>query len=355
MRGVDGNIYEFNRLPNFAHSDDIASQRPVSRAPGGRAVPLVGIVRNPRSHRNKGQSAELADCSNILTETPKTRAELRETLLEFARRGIDYLVIDGGDGTVRDALTCGTDIFGERWPSLVVLPRGKTNALAVDLGLPNAWSLSEALEAAARGNVVKRRPLRISERGKDGNVAGGAVQGFILGAGVFTAATEAGQAAHRWGAFNSFAVGLATLWCLLQALFGRDGKGWRVTTPMRLRDTADGAELPHSRHGRRGERFMIFASTLERFPLGLYPFGKPPRPGIKLGIIDWPLRWLVASIPAIALFGLRGRFLARNGAHQIDVEAVELDIGGSFILDGEAFPPGRYLLEQGPLLRFVTQ
>lgn len=348
---MDGTIYEFKRLPKFAQSEETAPPRKPSRAPGGRAVPLVGIVRNPRSHRNKGLAPELADCSNILTETPRTREDLHETLSEFARRGIDYLVIDGGDGTVRDALTCGADIFGENWPSLVVLPRGKTNALAVDLGLPNHWSLSEAIEAAARGNVVKRRPLLISERD---NVDAGVVQGFILMGGVLTIATEAGQEAHRWGAFNSFAVGLTILWSLIQTLFGRTGQGWRVTTPMRLRDAADGRELPHSRHGRRGERFMLFASTLERFPLGIKPFGSPIRGGIKLGIMDWPLRWLVALVPAI-LLGLRNRFLARNGAHQIDVDAVELDIDGSFILDGEAFPPGRYLVEQGPLLRFVTQ
>lgn len=347
---MDKTIYKLERLPKFAPPDQPAARRALSRASGGRAVPLVGIVRNPRSHRNKGLPPELADCSNILTETPRSHADLRKTLREFARRGIDHLVIDGGDGTVRDALTCGADIFGDQWPSLIVLPRGKTNALAVDLGLPNHWSLSDALEAAARGNVVKRRPLLISERAPDG----GSVQGFILGAGVFTIATDAGQEAHRWGAFNSFAVGLTILWGLIQTLFGRNDRGWRMTTPMRLRDAADGSELPHSRHGQRGERFMIFASTLERFPLGIRPFGRPARPGIKLGIMDWPLRWLVALLPAIML-GLRGRFLARSGAHQIDVEAIELDIGGSFILDGEAFPPGRYLLQQGPLLRFVTQ
>lgn len=355
MRSVDGSIYEFSRLPKHAQSETAGQRRTSSRAPGGRAVPLVGIVRNPRSHRNKGQMPELADCSNILTETPRTREDLRDVLSEFARRGIDYLVIDGGDGTVRDALTCGADIFGETWPALIVLPRGKTNALAVDLGLPNHWSLSEALEAAARGNIVKRRPLTVSERTKTGEKDAPSIQGFILGAGIFTIATEAGQQAHRWGAFNSFAVGLIVLWSLLQALFGRTGKGWRVATPMRLRDAADGTDLPQSRHGRRGERFMLFASTLERFPLGISPFGSPARPGLKLSIIDFPLRWLVALVPLIIMTGLRGRFLARNGAHHIDVEALEIDIEGSFILDGETFPPGSYRMDQGPLLRFVTQ
>ncbi len=30
------------------------------------------------------------------------------------------------------------------------------------------------------------------------------------------------------------------------------------------------------------------------------------------------------------------------------------DIGGSFILDGEAFPAGRYVLGEGPQINFVV-
>lgn len=346
--GVYGKIHEFDGLPHFAEGQGRASPRGASRVPGGRAVPLVGIIRNPRSHRNKGEGPELASCSNILTETPRTRADLRQALMEFARRGIDYLVIDGGDGTVRDALTCGADIYGENWPGLIVLPRGKTNALAVDLGLPNHWSLAEAMEAASRGNIIKRRPLTVSEAGRPE----ASVLGFILGAGVFTIATQAGQEAHRWGAFNSFAVGLTILWAIIQTVFGRSGRGWRASTPMRLRDVTDGSELPRSRHGVRGERFMLVASTLEKFPLGIRPFGRV-RPGLKLAVMDFPLRRLIALLPAI-LIGLHNRLLRRSGAYQLDVEAVDLEIGASFILDGEAFPAGRYRLHQGPLLRFVT-
>lgn len=347
MATVHGSIHEFDRLPQLVGIPGQTKPRTTWRASTNRAVPLVGIIRNPRSHRNMGHEPELANCSNILTEMPKTRNDLQATLSEFARRGIDYLVVDGGDGTVRDVLTCGSAIFGDQWPTFIVLPKGKTNALAVDLGLPNEWSLSEALEAASRGVVVKRHPLRVTEV-----ETGGGVQGFFLGAGVFTIATEAGQAAHRWGAFNSFAVGLTILWGIIQTVFGRKDRGWRASTPLRLRDAADGRELPHSRHGRRGERFILAISTLEQFPLGVRPFGKS-RPGLKLAMMDYPLRWLLALLPAI-LVGLSGRFVRRNGVHHIDLDAVDMDIGASFILDGEAFPAGQYRVAKGPLLHFVA-
>ena len=346
-RAMHGSIYEFERLaPGDAASSGGVNASGSRRAPA-RGAPLVGIVRNPRSHRNKGRLPELADCANILTETPRTRTALRETLARFAERGIDYLAVDGGDGTVRDVLTCGADVFGQRWPALVVLPKGKTNALAVDLGLPNVWSLREALEAIRAGRTVTRRPLTVALP-SDSDAQ---VNGFVLGAGVFTLSTQAGQQAHRWGAFSSFAVGLTTLWSLLQALFGGSENVWRRGTPMRL--ICDrGREVPHSRHGARDERFVLFASTLERFPLGMHPFGRV-RAGLKLAVIDAPVRWMLALIP-LMLTGFDRPFMARHGFHRIDTEELELELGDRFILDGEYFPAGRYRLRLGPELRFVV-
>ena len=54
----------------------------------------------------------------------------------------------------RDALTGGAMVFGENWPDLAVLPRGKTNALTVDLGMPKHWSLEQAIIAHRDGGRV---------------------------------------------------------------------------------------------------------------------------------------------------------------------------------------------------------
>ena len=112
-----GSIGEFGHLSRVAATPVNAPVHPRRRA-SARGAPLVGIVRNPRSHRNKGHASELADCANILIETPRSHAALRETLAGFAERGIDYLAVDGGDGTVRDVLTCGASTSvttGPRW------------------------------------------------------------------------------------------------------------------------------------------------------------------------------------------------------------------------------------------------
>ncbi len=341
-------IYEFESLPRIGRSGPAGSDAATSYVPRGRAVPLVGIVRNPRSHRNKGKPAELEHCSNILTETPKDRAALRESLIDFAQRGIDYLVVDGGDGTVRDVLTCGADIFGETWPELIVLPKGKTNALAVDLGLPNHWSLAEALVAARSGDVVRRRPMRITAKAH-----GTGALGFFLGAGAFTLGTQVGQGAHRAGVFNSFAVGLIIVWSVIQAVFGRAGNPWRGGTRMRIRDRLSGRELPYRGRGAPDERFIVVATTFEELPLGLKLFGRQAPTGLKLAMLDSPVRWVLMLMPMM-LLGFMPRFMRRAGAHRVATGALDFDVGGAFILDGEAFPAGHYVLEEGPQLTFVV-
>ena len=96
----------------------------------------------------------------------------------------------------------------------------------------------------------------------------------------------------------------------------------------------------------------MVASTLERFPLGIRPFGAA-RPGLKLAVIDTPLRWMIALLPLI-LTGFDAAFMRRNGAHRIDVDVLDLELGDRFTLDGEYFPAGHYRLRQGPELRFVV-
>jgi hypothetical protein len=52
--------------------------------------------------------------------------------------------------------------------------------------------------------------------------------------------------------------------------------------------------------------------------------------------------------------GWRPKWLSRAGLHQLDAEGLAVDVAEPVILDGEAFPPGRYRVEQGPELTFVS-
>jgi len=330
----------FDRLPQATRI--AAPWRRLARRED-RAVPLVGVIRNPRSHGNQGREPEHAAQAQVITETTMKRRELVEVLGRLAVAGVDFIAIDGGDGTVRDVLTCGDGVFGDEWPPLIVLPKGKTNALAADLGLPRDWTLDRAIERARAGSFAVRRPLVIAETAQPE----ARVQGFMMGAGVFTKAISLGQSAHRWGAFNAVAVVVTTAWSLAQALFASGGNSWRRTTGIRLSDRA-GDPIA----GGERQRYVLLSSTLERFPMGLKPFGDV-RDGLKLVVLDRPWRRSLAHIPLIAT-GRRPSNPARLGYHWASPNSYRIELDGRFILDGEAFPAGAYRVSQGPELRFVV-
>lgn len=355
---MKSSIHEFGDLPNqgsqrvsgggaaaVGRSD--ASGRAVDATAGG---PLVGVIYNPRSHRNKGQDLAIGDRERIILATPEKRGKITDVLADFAARGVDYLIISGGDGTVRDVLTCGAGVFGNDWPVLAVLPKGKTNALNVDIGAPADWSLAQAIDAFHTGSRVTRRPLDISALDRDSERL--PVRGFILGAGAFTLGVRAGQEAHSMGLFDSLAVGMTSAWGVVQGMFGANDNPWRRGVEMTVRLLPEGEILPHSGHGDPARRMILMASTLHRMPLGLKMFGTK-RAGLKLAVLDRARRRMMASLPLI-LAGWRPGWLERGGYHQRDVDAFEFEIDDQFILDGEAFPAGRYLVAQGPELTFVS-
>ncbi len=341
---MHGTVHLFDRLPQVT--------RPAAPASGGvalvRQTPLIGVIRNPRSHRQPVAPLDWVGRGTLLVETPDQRDELKDVLARFAERRVDYILVAGGDGTVRDVLSCGASYFGESWPPLIVVPCGKTNALAVDLGLPTRWSIEEALDAVAAGRIEQRRSLVVAQRDN----ADARVQGFVFGAGAYASAIQLGQRAHDKGAFNSLGVIVTALWSLLQALLGRAGNVWRQGTPMRLYDES-GQELSHSRLGPPDERYFVFSSTLSRFPAGMRPFGDRRAAGLRTTVIDSAHRGVLLRLPLI-FRGLVSPRMRRCGYHVFETEGLQLDIADRFILDGEAFPAGRYRITLGPKLRFVV-
>lgn len=340
---MHGAIHLFDRLPQVDVADQPADGRTMAPA---RSEPLVGLIRNPHSHGNKASEAE-EDLPGVIRAMPSKRSELPEIMADFAARRVDYIAIDGGDGTVRDVLTCGASAFGESWPALILLPSGKTNALAHDLGIAEGWSLATALEAAKRDKAVVRRPLVVAQRDDES----AQVRGFVLGAGAYSSAISLGQDAHNFGAFDAAAVGVTAVWSGLQAFFGGKDNPWRRGTRMRLR-SMDGQDVEHVGGAPQDERFLMFATTLDSFPAGLRPFKGLDAP-VRLGLFDNSRRRLLLRLPAIYR-GNVGAGTRRLGFHTHGMDGFDFDISDRFILDGEAFPPGSYRVTPGPRLRFIV-
>jgi diacylglycerol kinase (ATP) len=347
---MEGRISTFGRLPAAGY---IAGAPQRGRGEGARelaATPLVGLVRNSRSHRNKGRGAALAGRHDVLLAEPTTRAELEDALARFAEAGIDILAVSGGDGTVRDVLTRGAPLFADRWPAIAVLPQGKTNALALDLGIGGKTTLDQAIAAARQGHLLTRRPIIVSDHAGEARDR----WGFIFGAGVFNAAIDAGQVAHRFGAFQSFAIGVTALAGMTQALFGFGRSPWRKRYRMVFTDAVTGESLPHSDQTRPDRRYIAGFTTLRRFPLGMKLLaGVEDDQTIGYFMIDAPSRRALALVPAAAM-GWHGPSLAGLGMHRGDGQAFDVALENGFILDGERFPAGQFRMATGPELRFVV-
>jgi len=121
---------------------------------------------------------------------------------------------------------------------------------------------------------------------------------------------------------------------------------------MQLDFLPSGEPVPRSASGDPARRHVLLVSTLKRMPMGIQLYG-PERPGFKLAVLDRPRRSVLAILPAV-LMGWRPKWLSRAGLHQLDADGLAVDVAEPVILDGEAFPPGRYRVEQGPELTFVS-
>jgi hypothetical protein len=295
----------------------------------------IGFIRNGRARLNIGRyGLEVPVDSD--RAMPDSHDELRDALALFARNGVNALVIDGGDGTVRDVLTAAARCFPVM-PRVAVVPSGKTNALAYDLGIPKGWTEDDAVQALRSGRVVERAPIEIHR--PDSRLA--ELQGFLLGAGNFVAATALAQKTHSLGAFNGLAIGLSVAGAIAQTVFGGRDNPWRRGVPMRIA-LPGGTTL-------QGAKYLFLASTLERMPLGIKPFGTP-RPGLRTLTVDAPPHRLASAIPAV----LGGGTLPAEGYRRDDANSIELVVRGDIIVDGEAFAGGAMTLIRGAPVAFAV-
>lgn len=276
---------------------------------------------------------------DVLDIVPEEPSHLMAGLRRFASEGVELVVIDGGDGTVREVLTRLPEAYDGRIPRLAVLPNGKTNALALDIETPLGTTLEQILAAAQAGKPTKRR--QCLEVVRAGQIAPER-RGFLLGVGAFVRATKLAQKNHGRGFFDDAAVGVTIAGALGRTLLGGAGDRWRRGEPLSLSIGA----TPEERRW-----FLVMASTLKRFPMGFKPYGEP-REGLKVLSVEAPPKRLLRALPVI-MRGQDAPWLGASGYHRNDVDSFWMNLPGDFVLDGEPYKGGDLTVRQGPALEFV--
>lgn len=298
----------------------------------------VGLIWNQKSHRNQGTGRSPVP-DNVLEVVPEDPAQLFPALRRFASEGVDLVVIDGGDGTVREVLTRLPEAYGRRMPRLAVVPNGKTNALAIDIGAPLGTTLEQVLDSARTGRPVKRRHcLEIVRAGQSMPER----RGFLFGLGAFVRGTELAQTNHGLGLFDNAAIGVTMAGAAACTFLGGPSNPWRRGESMAL-SIAGEAERSW---------FLVLASTLKRLPLSVKPFGAP-REGLKVLAITAPPHRFARALPML-LRGDTAPWFAESGYHREDLQTFDIMLEGNYVLDGEIYEGGSFSVRQGPELEFVV-
>lgn len=295
-----------------------------------------GVIANPLSRAlREGRCALDGADRDLPRAAPASRPALAAALADFARRGVDLLVVQGGDGTLREVLTALPGAFA-RPPEIAVLPAGKTNLLARALGMggtgrmAGAGALARLREAAAAGRL-RRRELPVLQVRRAGVSDPAPLRGLLFGAGAFTEAKLlAERRLHRSGIHDRLAVALA---------LGGVALGSMRRGASRLEEGVEASLARDGTPGPEGRRFLLLATSLDRLMLGLWPFADRGEGRVNWLDVAAPPRRLPAALWA-ARRGWPRPWMEEAGYRSGRATHLAIGLRDPFVLDGELFEPG---------------
>lgn len=298
----------------------------------------VALISNPRSTGNRSLLPRVRSfCARhpeVFHYEVEEIEQIGEALKTIARVKPKVLVINGGDGTVQAALTelYHGDHFGSSAPPVAVLPNGKTNLIALDLGARGdpLEALTRVLEIARSGvssHVVARELIAVS----DGRANTRPVLGMFLGgAGLADSILFCRHKIYPLGLPNSLSHILTVLALIVTAIFGARAS----FLPGRPRPVS----VSVHRQGELTGRFaLLMVTTLERLLLNTRTRSGGDTIGAlkMMAIEERPVTVFRALLAALG--GRLGRSTVR-GVHVGRGDEIRIEGDrSSVILDGELF------------------
>jgi Diacylglycerol kinase catalytic domain len=299
-------------------------------------VALVALLSNPHSTGNRSSLPDVRSfCDrnrDIFHYEVEEAGQIARALEMIARVKPKVLVINGGDGTVQTALTelYHGGHFDGTPPPVAVLPNGKTNLIALDLGVEGdpLIALASILELA-RGDLTPHIVARELISLTDGSENAKPVLGMFLGgAGLAEAILYCRHKIYPLGLPNGLSHFIAAIAALMSAIFGLKADFLpRRTESIRISLLRDG-EI-------KGRFSVLIVTTLEKLLLG-GRVDSDDAGRLKLMAVD-NRPWVMLRMMFASLRGLLGKN-PLEGVHITNGDIIRIDGGrSSVILDGEVF------------------
>lgn len=297
---------------------------------------LVALLSNPNSTGNKSLlPAVRCYCArhpDIFHYEVEEIGQIAKALEMIARVKPKVLVVNGGDGTVQSALTelyHGGHFDGDP-PPVAVLPNGKTNLIALDLGAEG--SALEALERIlemAKGDmsdhIVAREMIALT----DGSEGARPVLGMFLGgAGLAETILYCRHKIYPLGLPNGLSHFLAAVAVMFSAIFGLKADF--------LPQRAKSVSISFVRNGElQGIFSVLIVTTLEKLLLGSR-IEDARRGNMKFMAID-QRPWTMIQAIFTSIIGRLGRNKV-DGLHLQQGDSIRIESEqSSVVLDGEVF------------------
>ena len=302
--------------------------------------PRIALLSNPRSTGNIAQLPRIrefcAEHPDIFHYEVEHAHQIGEAMRTIAQVRPKVLAINGGDGTVQAALTelYNGGHFGDERPPVAVLPSGKTNLIAIDLGARGdpIESLERLIELA-RGDLksatVARELIALRSGGSDRPVIGM----FLGGAGLADTMLYCREKIYPLGLPNGLAHALTGAALLAKMLLKlKSGMLPPDPTPLAMSMSENGSRI--------SGRFSLMAvTTLEKLLLSGELGGKR-RGALKLIAVEEKTSSVLRALFA-ALVGKLGNSAVR-GVHFEEADEITIEGESSkLILDGETFSAER--------------
>ena len=311
---------------------------------GWKPRPRIALLSNPKSTGNIAQLPRIREyCDahpDVFHYEVEHASQIGEAMKSIALVRPKVLAINGGDGTVQAALTelYNGGHFGENPPPVAVLPSGKTNLIALDLGARgDPVETLEQLIALARSDdlapyTVARELIALRRGDNDDRPVIGM---FLGGAGLAETMLYCREKIYPLGLPNSVAHAITAIAAMAKQLF-------RIRASFLPPDSKPLDVSLSEQGGKLSGRFSLLAiTTLEKLLLSTN-FGAHRQGTLKLLAIEERPRSvihalyakIVGQISRSNLYGVHFKI-----ADEITIEGESSEL----ILDGETITaePGR--------------